>query len=252
MAVGTGSLWWQVARGTEPWWCVHAQRGATEGTDGPSTGSSGPGTAGRQRGGSGSRSPGCAGAGGADSGTADLLGPAGLGCGARRRLPCPAPCLTWHPGFTRVSPLWTHSVGPQGSSWLGDGLQDGLLAFWGHWHPTVLAPKPCSGVVRGHRVLATCCPLGSPKGSLWALCCPMAVTIATTICTSSWLRMGLALRCVCQAGWVGTELRGTEDPALHQELPNILGSVTASPGRARNWTLPHTPGMVFVCFVVDH
>lgn len=54
------------------------------------------------RGGSGSRSPGCAGAGGADSGTADLSGPAGWGVGCAGA--CPAPCLAWHPGFIRVSP----------------------------------------------------------------------------------------------------------------------------------------------------
>lgn len=82
--------------------------------------------------------------------------------------------------------------------------------------------------------------LGPSKGTLWAL---GLCAVAVTICTSSWLRVVLAPPCMCWGGWVGTELRGTEHPVLHQQLPNILSSVTASPGRARNQTLPHTSGL---------
>lgn len=80
----------------------------------------------------------------------------------------------------------------------------------------MLALKPCSGVAKGH--LGPMCwglaaILGPPKGTLWALgLCAAAVTT----CTSSWLRVVLALQCVCQGGSVGTDLRGAEHPGLHQ------------------------------------
>lgn len=173
VAVGTGLLWRQVAQGTEPWWCVHMQRwGHTEGPGGLSPGTSGPGMAGGRRG------RGAAGAAPRGVPARAALTQAPQTCWSRQvgvwgaqapALPHASPGTQGSPG---QAPLWTHSVGPQGSSWHEDRHHDGLLGFWGRWCPTMLAPKPCAGVTRGHWGAVCWAPAatrGSPKRTLWAL-----------------------------------------------------------------------------------
>lgn len=198
-------LWWQVAWGTEP----GVACGATPLVPAQAA-VRGPGTARRCRGaGAAAAAPRGAPARAALTQAPQTCWGRQAGVWGTQALPCP--CLTWHPGFTRVSPALDPPCRPPGQ----------LLA-WG-WAPGLLGMLVSHSVginalfwygkgARGLMCWGSAATLGPPKGTPWAL---GLCAVAVTICTSSWLRLVLALQCVCQGGQVGTGLRGTEHPVLH-------------------------------------